>query len=207
MLTICFSNTINLLEPDIYPPDTISLAKGFFDSSGIKDIIDISKCEKEFNDFIFNIAITFDQILDNKSSLATIGSILIDISNIQNKCNDSEFGRNDISDYFHKTVRDPQKYLLAVLDNMLSFHIAGKYIELKGNLKENRMYDTGKTLGDIAKYVMNVKFKDNMFLNMENNCEQHYIEFMGSVYNMINGDKPSMSKLLNDASNLINRCK
>jgi hypothetical protein len=208
MLTICFSNTINLLEPDIYPADSISLAKGFFETSGMKEITNISKCEPEFNEFVFKLAITLDQMLDNKNSLTTFGTLLIDLSNLKNKCYDSEFGRSEIAEYFHNAIRNPQKFILAVLDNMLSFFVAGKYLELKGNLKENRMYETGKTLGDIAKHVMNIKLKDSsLFLNESIDCQHHYLNFIGTVYNMIQDEKASMNKLLKSTSNLINECK
>jgi hypothetical protein len=210
MLTICFSKTINLIDTDVYPPDSISLAKGFFESSGLKEFMNISKCQKEFNEFIFTVAIILDQMLDNKNVLSTIGSVLIDFSNLKNKCDDSEFGRSVISEYFHKAVNDPQRFLLAVLDKMLSFHVAGKYFELKSNLKDKLMYQTGKTLGDILRFIMNIDIENMpLFLTNTNNdnCSNHYMNFMGSVYNMINSDKSSMPILLQSMTNLINSCK
>jgi hypothetical protein len=207
-LSIYFSKTVYLEDPDVFPKDSVSLAKGFFDASGLKDIMNITKCENEFNEFAYKLAIGIDQLLNNQNALDTVGMILIDINNMRNKCVDNEFGRKEISDYLHKSIRNPQKFLLAVLDNIFSFHIAGRYLELKGFLKEDRMYDTGKTLGDMAKYIINIQIKeDTLFFETRKDCEYHYINFLGSVYNMLNNTKPSMSMLLSDMTSLVQNCK
>jgi hypothetical protein len=208
-LSIYFSKTVYIEDPDVFPKDSISLAKGFFDASGLKDIMNITKCENEFNKFVYDLTKGIDQLLNNDgNAFATVGMILIDMDNIRTKCVDNEFGRKEISNYIYVSIRNPQKFLLAVLDNIFSFHIAGRYLELKGFLKENRMYDTGKTLGDMAKYIMNIHLKeDTLLVDTSNDCEYHYINFIGSVYNMLNTTRPSMSMLLGDMNSLVQNCK
>lgn len=212
MLTLCFSKTICFLEPDTFPPDSISLVKGFFETSGLREVINISKCESEFNGLVFKIAILLDKILDDKDVLADIGLTFIDLSAMKNKCNDNDFGKSKISPFIHKAIIDPQKFLLAVLDNLLSFHIAGKYIELKGNLKDKRMHEAGRVLGDIAKYILNINFDNNLVFLIETkpkDCSDSYREFVQNVYSILisNINKPTMPLLLEKLTSLIKNCK
>jgi hypothetical protein len=157
LITICFgAKTITFSESN--PANSVELLKGIYKGSGLDKLITTTNCEPKVFELVNKSGTLLDNYIKKKEYISALGEVLIFYSKLVNECN---FDSNEINEnikYLYSAVNDPYIFLSGFLDNMLSFHLAAKYVSLRFNLNKKDFLETGIVLGEILSYLMKIEF-------------------------------------------------
>jgi len=169
-------------------------AIGFLDGSELKTFLNLNTCEKEFYEILSELFEVFDSLYknDNKSeSFRRIGQSFIIYSQLREKCIGTKEKFEIILNRAKTAFYDPQKFLIGIMDNAVSFHVVKLYWGLTGKIKEGKFYEVGTIFGDIFKYILNVDLerKELSFLseiNMKKESNDVHSECIENIFDLLN---------------------
>ena len=161
-LLLVIITIISLINTDIVPQADTDLIQGFMEGSGIKSYVKSSSCENEFNSFSLHSSNLIEAIINNDKIkiLDSLGETGVSLCSLYTNCNGFKQNLQILLVKFYKVFIDPQKFLISVLDKIVSIHTISDWWGLKSKIKDRKFYEGGVVIGDILAYITN--FEDNL---------------------------------------------
>ena len=169
MNKICFNYFLAILFIKIFstyshvsiPPEDKELFIGFLDGSRLKTFLNLTSCENEFYELLIKGLDVIDGFLNNNTEInyevyRTIGDAFILFSQFTGKCIETKERLGFVLNNIKSALMNPRKFLIGAMDNTVSFHVVKLYLELSHKIKSGELYESGKILGDLISYILNV---------------------------------------------------
>ena len=131
-----------------------NLIEGLLEGSGIKLNVKSALCENEFDYFSSVSSKLFDSIMnkDQKKLMDNLSDTMSSFSKLLEK-NCINQNMKELSENLKRQLQDPYKLLLNVLNKLLSMHTIPDWLELVQKLKEGKLYDLGRDIGELLGYI------------------------------------------------------
>ena len=156
LLSIIFCKCIEIDSP--IPESTVNILKGIYKGSGMEKFVITKECETQFFEFIAKMNTILNQVIHDVDILTLTGEALIQFSRLKKECKFDTKMLTDSFDFINKALHYPDVFLVGVFNNIMSIHVAAKYVAMRFNLSRKEYFDTGYALGDIVKYVSDINF-------------------------------------------------
>jgi hypothetical protein len=166
------------------PEGNIQLINGIIDGYGLLDSLGVKNCEKEFKDLIYNSLNDFDSLIeyDFISLTSYFFKMFYGYEDVAYKCPDFSKNLKRISAYNYKTYKDPRKFLVGVLSNVVSLTIMKEFYGLKDKISEGKFYKAGLSFGIIMKVMLDVNQQgQKIFLENDDECSDVLTQVVDQV--------------------------